>query len=462
MTLTAGVAADPATGAVDWARRLDRLRRQRVLVPGNAIPPPGVRRAAPDEGSLDRARRLAEAFGGVAEDGPGGAVVRIRDVRHVSRPSDRLASLPWPVDPARPLVCLDTETTGLGSAAGTVVFLVGLGTWTNDSFVVEQLLLPDHPDEPALLAALTDAVPGGAWLVTYNGRSFDWPLLSTRYRLHGDPPPALDGHLDLLPVARQLWKHRLDDARLATVEAGVVGVRRHDDLPGALIPARYLDYLRSGRPEPLSDVLRHNAQDVVSLGLLLAHLAHRLADPELRRAEHPGDLAALGRAYARRRRFDEAVACCDAAHGSGGGGAGAVVHGAVARGDVASPEQVRWWFVDRDRIAADRARVLRMAGRREAAREAWHDLARGDGRLAAHAWVQVAKHDEHVRRDPAGALVAAERAMKLVERDRFFGRAPGGLERDLPRRLARLRRRVARCEAARSAAARPARPPPAA
>ncbi len=105
-----------------------------------------------------------------------------------------------PVDPAPPLVCLDTETTGLGTAAGTVPFLVGVGAWEGDRFRVRQLLMPDHPSERALLDLLRDLLPAGATLVTYNGRTFDWPLLVTRYRMHGQAAPRYGQHLDLLIV----------------------------------------------------------------------------------------------------------------------------------------------------------------------------------------------------------------------------------------------------------------------
>ncbi len=452
------VASDARADVVDWSRRLDRLRRQRLVVPGSAVPDPTPRDRAGGAASRARASRLADVLGGTLEDGPDGAVVHVHASAEISAsadlsaPLERLGSLPWQVDTSRPLVCLDTETTGLGTAAGTVAFLVGLGRWDGRRFAIEQLLLPDHPDEPAFLAALEAIIPEGAWLVTYNGRGFDWPLLSTRYRLHRGPPPVLGGHLDLLPIARQLWRHRLEDARLATVEAGVLGIRRGDDLPGALIPARYFEYLRTGRPEPLRAVLRHNAQDVVSLGLLLAHLAGRLADPDVRCREHPGDVAALGRAYARRRRFDEALACCDAALETAGrcsrgertyGGWSPERYGArdSPRGSAGGWPHAA---VERDRIAAERARVLRLAGRRETARGAWLELATGGGRLAAHAWVQVAKHDEHVRRDPPAALSAAERAARLAERDRHLGRPAFGVERDLARRLVRLRKKTAR------------------
>jgi uncharacterized protein len=454
MTVASGARAD----VIDWSRRLDRLRRQRLVVPGSAVPAPSPRDRAGGAASRARASRLADVLGGTLEDSPDGAVVHVHAPAEVSAsaelaaPLERLGSLPWQIDTSSPLVCLDTETTGLGTAAGTVAFLVGLGRWDGRRFAIEQLLLPDHPDEPAFLAALEAVIPEGTWLVTYNGRGFDWPLLSTRYRLHRGSPPVLGGHLDLLPIARQLWRHRLDDARLPTVEAGVLGIRRGDDLPGPLIPARYFEYLRTGRPEPLRAVLRHNAQDVVSLGLLLAHLAGRLADPDARCREHPGDVAALGRAYARRRRFDEALACCDAALETAGRcSRGERTYGGWSPGREGARDGPRatageWPYagVERDRIAAERARVLRLAGHRETARGAWLELATGGGRLAAHAWVQVAKHDEHVRRDPPAALAAAERAARLAERDRYLGQAAFGVERDLARRLVRLRKKTAR------------------
>ena len=120
--------------------------------------------------------------------------------------------------PDVPLVCLDTETTGLATAAGTVAFLVGLGWWDGTSFRQVQLLLPDQADEPALLEALAALIPADAWLVTYNGRGFDWPLLVARYRMDRRARPPLAGHLDLLPFVRRVFRHRMTDARLKTVE----------------------------------------------------------------------------------------------------------------------------------------------------------------------------------------------------------------------------------------------------
>ncbi len=408
-------ASGEAGGRADLAARLARFR---VLDRASSPPQdaPGPRRPAR---APDLASGLATALDAEVDRGRLGRVVRVRASLPLPAPLQRLATLPYAVDPRHPLVCLDTETTGLGTAAGTVVFLVGLGRWDGERFEIEQLVLPDHPDEPAFLAALRRAIPPDAWLVTYNGRGFDWPLLVTRYRLQGAPAPEYAGHLDLLPVARQLWRHRLDNARLSTVERAIAGVYRHDDLPGALIPGRYLDFLRTGDADPLRAVVEHNRQDVISLGLLLACLAERLADPLARDREHPGDIAALGRAYARHRRFNEALACCNTA-----------VATAVDPGL-------------RERLAAEQARVLRLSGRHAESAAAWRLIAESGGPLSAVAWVQLAKHLEHVRRDTAAALEAAERATALLERHRLTGRALPRLEHDLARRRARLRHLLA-------------------
>ncbi len=224
------------------ARRLDRYRSA-VRRSGDAAPDHVARR--PPEMPL--AERLAEAIGGEVRVSTSGSVVWCKSPPH-SIPIDRsrLAALPGQPPAGVPLVCLDTETTGLATAAGTVAFLVGLGWWEGDEFHQVQLLVPDHADEPAMLAALRGLIPPDAWLVTYNGRAFDWPLLVARYRLHGSPAPAHAGHLDLLPVVRRLFRHRMPDARLRSAEEHLLGVRRHGDVEGWEIPGRYLGFLHGG------------------------------------------------------------------------------------------------------------------------------------------------------------------------------------------------------------------------
>jgi uncharacterized protein len=295
-----------------------------------------------------------------------------------------------------------------------------------DRFLTRQLLLPEQSDEAGYLGAVARLIPPDACLVSYNGRNFDWPLLVTRYRLHGQAAPLHAAHLDLLPLARTLWRHRIPDARLASVEAAICGVRRAHDLPGGLVPARYLDYLRSGHGGLLREVLEHNRQDVVSMALLLRVLAVDLA-PVGRTGRsspsvHPGDLGGLGRAYVRRLRHQEALACFDSA----------------------LERFIDPWEAQRyEGIAIDRARLLTRLGRRAEAEGAWHAIALEGGRHAATAWLHVAKHREHDGRDFPAALHATEKARALTERSRLFGQRDPVVERDLAKRVPRLRRRLA-------------------
>lgn len=412
-----------------------------------------ARRAA----AADFAARLARAIDGEVVRTKSGSFVRLHGSA-LSLPLDRrrLASLPGHPPATAPLVCLDTETTGLGTAAGTYAFLIGLGWWEDDVFRQLQLLLPEQSDEPALLSELATRIPPGAWLVTYNGRGFDWPLLVTRFRMARRPPPLHDGHLDLLSLVRRVFRHRLADARLQTVEASLLGVRRDGDVDGWEIPGRYLEFLRGGSAAPLLEVTRHNGEDVLSLARLLAHVDARLGDPAAWRSAHPGDLAGLAVAFGRERRHDEALACLDAA-----------LEGPLR----ARPIRLSWSALlttraddpplpvrdeairavptasgraQRERVIAERARLLKRLGRDDDALDAWRDLATGGGPLAIGAWVEVAKALEHRRRDAAGALAATRSAQAAAERARFLGRPLPRLEAELVLRARRLQRRVHR------------------
>jgi hypothetical protein len=365
-------------------------------------------------------------MGGYVKAVGGAQVVVLEADFDIGLDRDALARLPFDIDPDKPIVTIDTETTGLATGAGTLAFLVGVGAWSGGRLRVTQLLLADHSAERALLGALADAIPADALLVTYNGRSFDWPLLVARYRLQRHDPPGLGGHVDLLHLARRLWKHRLGNARLATVEQAICHVQRSDDLPGALIPDRYFTYLRERDPELLRAVVEHNRQDVVSLGLLLAALT-RLAAPDAWRRFHPGDVAALGRSYARSGDRETGLACLEAALGSRGW-------------DVGFAGDTALWR----RLAVDRARLLARLDRRAEAVDAWLEIARRGGPGSASAWLHVARHRERAERDLVGALDACAQALAVAERARMWGRPVPAVERDLTWRMARLRRRVGR------------------
>jgi uncharacterized protein len=394
-------------------RRLDRLRAG--TRPTNSLP---ARAGIPDH-----ATPLADALGGVVVRAAGGAVVALEQSFDLAIDRRRLASLPYRTEVGQPLVCVDLETTGLATAAGTLAFLVGVGVWQDGRLRLHQLLLPDHSAEPALLTCLAELIPTNAWLVTYNGKCFDWPLLVARFRLHRRGPPPHAGHLDLLPVARQLWKHRLGGARLGLVEREVCGVERGDDLPGHEIPERYFAYLRSRDAGLLRGVVEHNRQDIVSMARILTMLASDLARPEGWPAVDPGDLLGLARAYARRGRHQEALSVLEAALMSSAWARGVVGGGALHR-----------------RLSSERAWLLGRVGRRDEAFVAWLEIARRGGPGAGIAWLHVARYREHVERDIGGALDACHQAAGIAHRARLWGQSLTAVEADLARRLPRLRR----------------------
>ena len=334
--------------------------------------------------------------------------------------------------------------------------------------------MPDNGEERCLLAALDATIPADGWLVTYNGRGFDWPLLVARYRLARRAAPVHAGHLDLLPVVRRLFRHRMADARLRTAEAELLGLHRVGDVEGWEIPGRYLEFLRGGPAEPLVDIVRHNDQDVRSLARLLMLIANEYATPEARRTVPIGDLGGLAPAYAREGRLDEALACYDVAI-AGPRGTGArptdPLGGAAAAATGPSGE-LPWWsprvaadfggprpapieagrpirsstFASSwtpDRIAFERAHLLRRLKRWDEAVDAWTSLAAGPGRNAIVAAIELAKIREHRLRDPLGALHVAADALDMVERRRRRGRPEPRLEADLLARSRRLRRRLA-------------------
>jgi len=433
------------------------------------------------------AERLAATLDGELVRTARGSFVRI-EAPTTLLPVDRtrLASLPGQPPADAPLLCLDTETTGLATAAGTLAFLVGLGWWEGSRFRQIQLLLPDHADEPALLDELTRHIPRGGWLVTYNGRGFDWPLLVARYRMAGSNPPLHSGHLDLLPLVRRVFRHRMRDARLASVESELLGLRRHADVAGWEIPSRYLDYLRFGEPGPLVDVVRHNDEDVRSLARLLVHVDRDYADDARWPEAPPGDLAGLARAFTREGRHESALSCIDAALAARPKRSESAVPG----DEILAPERARlavresrpddepWWSPRRPpdfggrpgryakgdawdaaessrrdapwtetRMLAERGRLLRRLGRFSDAEAAWLGLATNRGAIGTLAWIEVAKLREHRLGDLPGAIEAANAALRLAERQAWLGRPLPRLEVALGRRLARLGSRVARGQA---------------
>ena len=205
-------------------------------------------------------------------------------------------------DLRRPLF-LDTETTGLSGGTGTVAFLVGLAWREADGLALAQYFLCDFNQEPALLWAVGECVREAGVLVSYNGRSFDWPLLQTRLVMRRSAWPS-PPHLDLLTLARRIFKPRLPDCALQTLEQAVLDLHRADDLAGSLIPGRYFAWLRGGDPHVLDPVFIHNRQDVLSMVLLLARFEAVLRGSD---GLHPLDRFGRARFLEARGFNDQAV-----------------------------------------------------------------------------------------------------------------------------------------------------------
>ncbi len=210
---------------------------------------------------------------------------------------------------------LDTETTGLSGGTGTIAFLVGLAWWSTEDerFVTELLFLPNFASEAAMLAHLEERLRAAKFLVTFNGKSFDLPLLKTRFTLNRRAFPFEGPHLDLLHVARRLHRGRDFGVRLQALEQALFGLERVDDIPSAHVAQAYLAWLRGGDSAPVRAVLEHNVQDVVTMiGLVALY-----GKPPATSALHGKELVAAARTATKAKSHAHARAVLDAAEERG-------------------------------------------------------------------------------------------------------------------------------------------------
>jgi uncharacterized protein YprB with RNaseH-like and TPR domain len=318
------------------------------------------------------------------------------------------------------LVFLDTETSGLAGGTGTYAFMVGLGRFEGNHFRVTQIFMRDPTEEKAQLAALVHFLSPCEALVTFNGKSFDVPLLQTRYTLHRhEPTLSTLTNLDLLPLARRLWRDRLPSRRLGELEYHILGASRtEEDVPGWLIPSLYFDYLRSGDARPLKNIFYHNMMDVLAMAALLNRMAGMLADP-FQAVEHALDLVAVGKLYEALGQFDLAIA---------------LFTEGMERHDL--PEDHYWETQRRLSLLQKRLNNL------PAAVEIWQLAAAG---RQIYAYIELAKYYEHTERDCTQALHWTQAALSLLH-----SRASRAEQRewlgDLKRRLSRLQQKVKKKE----------------
>jgi len=316
----------------------------------------------------------------------------------------------WP-DLRREDICfLDTETTGLSHGAGTVAFLAGIGFFDENGFTVRQYLMRDYDEEIFLLGRVAEEMRRRKVLCTFNGATFDLPLLEARFTMHRmrEEMPSMP-HVDLLPASRRVWKLRLKKCNLTALEAAVLGAERLDDLPGAQVPERYFSFLQTRDFSLLEDVLRHNGQDIVSLAHILDRLL-RLHDRPLEYAQAPEDLFSLGRVYEKRGRPEGARMCYRAADKGS--------MSVLARGKMAES--------------------YRRAG-------AWDEAAGMYAKMAADRQggvlplIALAKIQEHKKRDIPAAIEYTRKAILLAAENENADMA--GLQRRLERLMKKARRK---------------------
>ena len=291
--------------------------------------------------------------------------------------------------PLESFAFLDTETSGLAGGTGTYAFLVGVGRFEGGTFRLAQFFMRDPSEEAALLEGLMDFLAPCAALVTFNGKAFDAPLLVTRYSLHSIPVPFKDfAHLDLLPLARRLWRDRLPSRALKYLEENVLAApRTSDEVPGYEIPYLYFDYLRTGDAAPLKGVFYHNAMDIVALAALMNHMASILHAPFDGHVQHGLDFIALAKLFEDLNRREEAARLYERGLQVG-----------VSEADFGAVVQ---------RLSA----LQRRRGDLESAATLWQKAA-AEGHVYAH--VELAKYYEHHLRDYTKALKWTQSAEGLV------------------------------------------------
>lgn len=279
---------------------------------------------------------------------------------------------------------LDTETTGLSGGAGTLAFLTGLGWIEDGRFIVEQYFLRDYSEEPFMLARIAQRLAGRTHLITFNGKSFDCPLLESRFtlaRMRGQWREL--GQIDLLHPARRIWKLRLERCSLGALEEQVLGVARECDIPGAQVPERYFAYLKTRDFDSMREVIEHNRQDIVTLMLLMGRMAELFRAPLT--AGYQQDIYSLGRALEKRGSDKRALECFRASS-----------HGLMAA-----------------RASTSMSMMLKRRRALDEAMAVWRDMqARGLGGLMPY--IELSKAYEHRLHDYRAALSEVERAQNMA------------------------------------------------
>lgn len=283
---------------------------------------------------------------------------------------------------------LDTETTGLTGGTGTLAFLIGLGFFQGDAFVIHQLFMRDYSEERASLFLLKNLLDSFQFLITFNGRHYDIPLLETRFILSRTASGIREmPNFDLLFPSRKIWKGVYDNCRLVTLESNLLGMNREDDIPSEWIPQLYFDYLRTGDAQKIYRVFHHNQMDILAMVGLTGRIHLVYHDPEAARPRKGIEHFALGRLFWDHGSIEKAIPCFEVA---------------LNRCDDDLGWEVMKWL----------SRAFKKTGQGERARSLWEEMVTWRRKKDAFPYVELAKYHEHRLKDFETAIACVDKALE--------------------------------------------------
>jgi uncharacterized protein YprB with RNaseH-like and TPR domain len=288
----------------------------------------------------------------------------------------------------RKTLFLDTETTGLSGGTGTFAFMIGLGFFEGDGFLVEQLFMRDYVEERASLSILRNLLQSFDYLVTFNGRHYDVPLLETRFILSRMTSKIREmPNFDLLFPSRKIWKGAYENCRLVTLESRLLGMEREDDVPSEWIPSLYFDYLQTKDARKIHRVFYHNRMDILAMVALTGRIHLIYHDPKAARPRKGVEHFALGRLFWDHGDPEKAISCFEIA---------------FDRCDEELAWEVMRWL----------SMALKKTGKREKALTLWEEMMTWPHKKDHFPYVELAKHYEHRQKDFVRAIDYVDRALE--------------------------------------------------
>lgn len=283
---------------------------------------------------------------------------------------------------------LDTETTGLSGGTGTFAFMVGLGFFQGDGFLIQQLFMRDYSEERASLSMLNDLLESFQFLVTFNGRHYDIPLLETRFILSRMASKIKEmPNFDLLYPSRKIWKGAYENCRLVTLESKLLGMERVDDVPSEWIPSLYFDYIQTGDARKIHRVFYHNQMDIFAMVALTGRIHLIYHDPQAARPRKGIEHFALGRLFWDHGHREKAIPCFEIA---------------LKRCDDDLAWEVMRWL----------SLAFKKTGQGEKARSLWEEMGGWHPKKDAFPYIELAKYHEHRLKDCEGAIAYVDKALE--------------------------------------------------